>query len=73
MTGNEGHYSSPPRLFRTHRTAACIVCDCYMFLPDDKASPNEEPPVTAMTLPSESRINMHAITTLKLLDYRYVV
>eukprot|EP00076_Gallus_gallus_P024370 XP_015146538.1 leucine-rich repeat-containing protein 40 isoform X1 [Gallus gallus] len=36
---------------------------------DDKASPNEEPPVTAMTLPSESRINMHAITTLKLLDY----
>ncbi|XP_065593541.1 leucine-rich repeat-containing protein 40 [Cyrtonyx montezumae] len=36
---------------------------------DDKTSPNEEPPVTAMTLPSESRINMHAIATLKLLEY----
>ncbi|KFQ10629.1 Leucine-rich repeat-containing protein 40, partial [Leptosomus discolor] len=36
---------------------------------DDVTSPNGEPPVTAMTLPSESRINMHAITSLKLLDY----
>ncbi|KAK1202981.1 LRC40 protein, partial [Pygoscelis papua] len=36
---------------------------------DDVTSPNEEPPVTAMTLPSESRINMHAITSLKLLEY----
>ncbi|NXP45936.1 LRC40 protein, partial [Heliornis fulica] len=36
---------------------------------DDVTSPKEEPPVTAMTLPSESRINMHAITSLKLLDY----
>uniref|UniRef100_A0A8B9QQH6 Leucine-rich repeat-containing protein 40 n=1 Tax=Anas platyrhynchos TaxID=8839 RepID=A0A8B9QQH6_ANAPL len=36
---------------------------------DDGPSPNEEPPVTAMTLPSESRINMHAITSLKLLEY----
>ncbi|NXA21472.1 LRC40 protein, partial [Ibidorhyncha struthersii] len=36
---------------------------------DDVSSPNEEPPVTAMTLPSESRINMHAITSLKLLEY----
>ncbi|NWY03020.1 LRC40 protein, partial [Nothoprocta ornata] len=36
---------------------------------DDVASPNEEPPATAMTLPSESRINMHAITSLKLLEY----
>ncbi|NXG43756.1 LRC40 protein, partial [Psilopogon haemacephalus] len=36
---------------------------------DDVPGQNEEPPVTAMTLPSESRINMHAITTLKLLDY----
>ncbi|NXQ99648.1 LRC40 protein, partial [Sagittarius serpentarius] len=35
----------------------------------DVTSPNEEPPVTAMTLPSESRINMHAITSLKLLEY----
>ncbi|NXJ07768.1 LRC40 protein, partial [Odontophorus gujanensis] len=36
---------------------------------DDITSPNEEPPATAMTLPSESRINMHAITTLRLLEY----
>ncbi|XP_061859809.1 leucine-rich repeat-containing protein 40 [Colius striatus] len=36
---------------------------------DDITGPNEEPPVTAMTLPSESRINMHAITSLKLLEY----
>ncbi|OXB66606.1 hypothetical protein ASZ78_013865 [Callipepla squamata] len=36
---------------------------------DDITSPNEEPPATAMTLPSESRINVHAITTLKLLEY----
>uniref|UniRef100_A0A8C9L6H7 Leucine-rich repeat-containing protein 40 n=1 Tax=Pavo cristatus TaxID=9049 RepID=A0A8C9L6H7_PAVCR len=36
---------------------------------DDTTSPSEEPPVTAMTLPSESRINTHAITTLKLLEY----
>ncbi|NXF50111.1 LRC40 protein, partial [Oceanites oceanicus] len=36
---------------------------------DDVTSLNEEPPVTAMTLPSESRINMHAITSLKLLEY----
>ncbi|KFP75449.1 Leucine-rich repeat-containing protein 40, partial [Apaloderma vittatum] len=36
---------------------------------DEVRNPNEEPPVTAMTLPSESRINMHAITSLKLLEY----
>ncbi|NXN25689.1 LRC40 protein, partial [Nycticryphes semicollaris] len=36
---------------------------------DDATNPGGEPPVTAMTLPSESRINMHAITTLKLLEY----
>ncbi|NXG73202.1 LRC40 protein, partial [Baryphthengus martii] len=36
---------------------------------DDVTTPGEEPPVTAMTLPSESKINMHAITSLKLLDY----
>ncbi|KFU87319.1 Leucine-rich repeat-containing protein 40, partial [Chaetura pelagica] len=36
---------------------------------DDVTSPNGEPPVTAMTLPSESRVNMHAITSLKLLEY----
>ncbi|NXH19809.1 LRC40 protein, partial [Bucco capensis] len=35
----------------------------------DVSVPGEEPPVTAMTLPSQSRINMHAITTLKLLEY----
>ncbi|XP_068020613.1 leucine-rich repeat-containing protein 40 isoform X2 [Melanerpes formicivorus] len=39
---------------------------------DDVPSQGEEPAVTAMTLPSQSRINMHAITTLKLLDYRIV-
>ncbi|XP_009082952.1 PREDICTED: leucine-rich repeat-containing protein 40, partial [Acanthisitta chloris] len=36
---------------------------------DDVPGPNEEPPVTAMTLPSQSRVNMHAITSLKLLEY----
>ncbi|XP_026511722.1 leucine-rich repeat-containing protein 40-like [Terrapene carolina triunguis] len=36
---------------------------------DDIASPNEGSPVTAMTLPSESRINIHAITALKVLEY----
>ncbi|XP_069718086.1 leucine-rich repeat-containing protein 40 [Phaenicophaeus curvirostris] len=36
---------------------------------DDVTSPGGEPPVTAMTLPSESRVNMHAITSLKLLEY----
>ncbi|XP_074859301.1 leucine-rich repeat-containing protein 40 isoform X2 [Carettochelys insculpta] len=35
----------------------------------DITIPNEEFPVTAMTLPSESRINIHAITALKLLKY----
>ncbi|NWI58995.1 LRC40 protein, partial [Calyptomena viridis] len=34
----------------------------------DPAS-REEPPVTAMTLPSQCRLNMHAITSLKLLEY----
>ncbi|XP_060062385.1 leucine-rich repeat-containing protein 40 isoform X2 [Erinaceus europaeus] len=36
---------------------------------DDGPSQNDSVPATAMTLPSESRINMHAILTLKLLDY----
>ncbi|KAI1236927.1 Leucine-rich repeat-containing protein 40, partial [Lamprotornis superbus] len=36
---------------------------------DDAPGPNEEPPVTAMTLPSQSKVNIHAITTLKLLEY----
>ncbi|NXY58814.1 LRC40 protein, partial [Callaeas wilsoni] len=36
---------------------------------DDGAGPSEEPPVTAMTLPSQSKVNIHAITTLKLLEY----
>ncbi|NXO45538.1 LRC40 protein, partial [Locustella ochotensis] len=36
---------------------------------DDGPGPNEEPPVTAMTLPSHSKVNIHAITTLKLLEY----
>ena len=26
-----------------------------------------------MTLPSESRVNVHTIITLKMLDYRYVI
>ncbi|NXK51769.1 LRC40 protein, partial [Chauna torquata] len=46
------------------------LCDYIRVLSlDDVTSPSEEPPVTAMTLPSESKINMHAITSLKLLDY----
>ncbi|NWI04360.1 LRC40 protein, partial [Tichodroma muraria] len=36
---------------------------------DDGPGPSEEPPVTAMTLPSQSKVNIHAITTLKLLEY----
>ncbi|NXX26411.1 LRC40 protein, partial [Nicator chloris] len=36
---------------------------------DDGAGPNEELPATAMTLPSQSKVNIHAITTLKLLEY----
>uniref|UniRef100_A0A8C3TMT2 Leucine rich repeat containing 40 n=1 Tax=Catharus ustulatus TaxID=91951 RepID=A0A8C3TMT2_CATUS len=36
---------------------------------DEAPGPNEEPPVTAMTLPSQSKVNIHAITTLKLLEY----
>ncbi|XP_051051728.1 leucine-rich repeat-containing protein 40 isoform X2 [Phodopus roborovskii] len=36
---------------------------------DDETSQNDSVPVTAMTLPSESRVNVHAIVTLKLLDY----
>ncbi|NXC63866.1 LRC40 protein, partial [Aleadryas rufinucha] len=36
---------------------------------DEGPGPNEEPPVTAMTLPSQSKVNIHAITTLKLLEY----
>ncbi|XP_066481084.1 leucine-rich repeat-containing protein 40 isoform X2 [Tiliqua scincoides] len=39
---------------------------------DDAVSPNEDLPKTAMTLPSQSKINLHAITTLKTLDYRIV-
>uniref|UniRef100_A0A8C5X0Y3 Leucine-rich repeat-containing protein 40 n=1 Tax=Malurus cyaneus samueli TaxID=2593467 RepID=A0A8C5X0Y3_9PASS len=39
---------------------------------DEGPGPNEEPPVTAMTLPSQSKVNIHAITTLKLLEYRLV-
>ncbi|XP_075837123.1 leucine-rich repeat-containing protein 40 isoform X3 [Microtus pennsylvanicus] len=36
---------------------------------DSGTSPNDSVPATAMTLPSESRVNVHAIVTLKLLDY----
>nr|XP_056700265.1 leucine-rich repeat-containing protein 40 isoform X2 [Euleptes europaea] len=36
---------------------------------DDEISSNGESPVTAMTLPSQSKINLHAITALKVLDY----
>ncbi|NXN64005.1 LRC40 protein, partial [Himantopus himantopus] len=57
-------------LLQVSTTAACSLCDYIRLLSlDDVSSPNEEPPVTAMTLPSESRINMHAITSLKLLEY----
>ncbi|XP_070602237.1 leucine-rich repeat-containing protein 40 [Erythrolamprus reginae] len=36
---------------------------------DEIINPNGEFPMTAMTLPSQSKINMHAITALKTLDY----
>lgn len=41
--------------------------------PDDRTNQNDSVPETAMTLPSEARVNIHAIATLKLLDYRYAV
>lgn len=43
------------------------------LLPDDGPSQNDSADKTAMTLPSESSVNIHAIITSKLLDYRYVV
>lgn len=46
-----------------------IIC----FLPDDEPSQSDPVTETAMTLPSESRVNVHAIVTLKTLDYRYVI
>ncbi|XP_057649697.1 leucine-rich repeat-containing protein 40 isoform X2 [Chionomys nivalis] len=36
---------------------------------DSGTSQNDSVPETAMTLPSESRVNVHAMVTLKLLDY----
>ncbi|XP_050005424.1 leucine-rich repeat-containing protein 40 isoform X2 [Alexandromys fortis] len=36
---------------------------------DSGTSQNDSVPETAMTLPSESRVNVHAIVTLKLLEY----
>lgn len=42
------------------------------FFPDDEPSQKDSVIETAMTLPSESRVNIHAIVTLKMLDYRYV-
>ncbi|XP_051021850.1 leucine-rich repeat-containing protein 40 [Acomys russatus] len=36
---------------------------------DDGTTQNDSVPVTAMTLPSECRVNTHAMVTLKLLDY----
>lgn len=36
---------------------------------DDGPSQSESAAETAMTLPSESRVNIHAIITLKILDY----
>ncbi|NP_001413656.1 leucine-rich repeat-containing protein 40 isoform g [Mus musculus] len=36
---------------------------------DDRTNQNDSVPETAMTLPSEARVNIHAIATLKLLDY----
>lgn len=41
--------------------------------PDDGPSQSDSVIETAMTLPSESRVNVHAIITLKILDYRYVI
>ncbi|XP_042317734.1 leucine-rich repeat-containing protein 40 isoform X2 [Sceloporus undulatus] len=39
---------------------------------EDEIRPNGVLPVTAMTLPSQLAINLHAITALKTLDYRIV-
>ncbi|XP_037595677.1 leucine-rich repeat-containing protein 40 isoform X4 [Cebus imitator] len=38
---------------------------------DDGPSQRDSATETAMTLPSESRVNVHAIITLKMLDYRF--
>lgn len=52
---------------------AAQQCPCTPLVsPDEAPGPNEDPPVTAMTLPSQSKVNVHAITTLKLLEYRYL-
>uniref|UniRef100_F7CGE1 Leucine-rich repeat-containing protein 40 n=1 Tax=Equus caballus TaxID=9796 RepID=F7CGE1_HORSE len=39
---------------------------------DDEPSQNNSVTETAMTLPSESRVNVHSIVTLKILDYRII-
>ncbi|GAB1288273.1 Leucine-rich repeat-containing protein 40 [Apodemus speciosus] len=43
---------------------------CFLLpAPDDRTNQDDSVPETAMTLPSEARVNIHAIVTLKLLDY----
>lgn len=44
----------------------------FFFFSDDGPNQSDSVIETAMTLPSESRVNVHAIITLKILDYRYV-
>lgn len=43
-----------------------------MFSSDEEPKQSDSVTDTAMTLPSQSRVNVHAILTLKSLDYRYV-
>ncbi|XP_010714569.1 leucine-rich repeat-containing protein 40-like [Meleagris gallopavo] len=61
--------ATSPRRFGSEKGTQELLKYLRSRIQDDTASPNEEPPVTAMTLPSESKINMHAITTLKLLEF----
>lgn len=46
------------------------VCLCVMILEAPPTKADEEP--TAMTLPSQAKINVHAIQTLKMLQFRCV-
>ncbi|KAF4797647.1 Leucine-rich repeat-containing protein 40 [Turdus rufiventris] len=52
-----------------YKTRLTLLSWVGIPISDEAPGPNEDPPVTAMTLPSQSKVNIHAITTLKLLEY----
>lgn len=47
-----------------------LICPVVLYIEQPDGCPKDEPK-TAMTLPSQARINVHSIKTLKTLDYRY--